>query len=125
MAKILVVDDEVDLANVAKLVLEIESHEVFIVTDPEMAVQKALEEKPDVILLDVVMPNVDGYDILKEVRQEPDLQKTRVAMLTSKNKSLDVMVGMHMLNVDDYIIKPYGKQDLLDRVRKILEKDEN
>jgi len=123
MAKILVVDDERDIADLIKLVLELKSHEVRVETDPENAVSMALGFEPDLILLDVVMPGVDGYDILREIRAQVSLKETPVAFLTSKNKSLDFMVGLHMLKVDDYITKPFGKKDLQDRVEKLLLKN--
>ena len=122
MAKIMAVDDEKDIADLVKLVLELENHEVALVNDPENAVAKALEWKPDLILLDVVMPKMDGYDVLAELRKQKELENTPVAFLTSKNKSVDFMVGLHMMKVEDYITKPFGKKDLLDRVNNLLKK---
>jgi len=125
MAKILVVDDEKDIADLIKLVLEIDQHQVTVVTDPELAVSTAENLLPDLILLDLVMPNVDGYDILKELRNLQKLQNIPVAFLTSKNKSVDFMVGLHMMKVDDYITKPFGKSDLLERVQVLLAKNKS
>jgi len=122
MAKILVIDDEKDIADLIKLVLEIDNHQVTVVTDPEQALSTALDIVPDLILLDLVMPNVDGYDIFKEIKAQNTLKKTPIAFLTSKNKSVDFMVGLHMMKVDDYITKPFGKKDLLERVNALLEK---
>ncbi|MBF0433660.1 MAG: response regulator transcription factor [Fibrobacteria bacterium] len=122
MAKILVVDDEQDIADLIKLVLELEQHEVTVVTDAEEAVPQACALQPDLVLLDLVMPHMDGYDVLRELRAENSLKKVPVAFLTSKNKSVDFMVGLHMMKVDDYITKPFGKKDLLDRVKKLLNK---
>jgi two-component system response regulator VicR len=122
MAKILVIDDEKDIADLIKLVLELDNHKVTVVTEPETAVSTALSIEPELILLDLVMPNIDGYDVLREIRTHDNLAKIPVAFLTSKNKSVDFMVGLHMMKVDDYITKPFGKKDLLDRVNALLEK---
>lgn len=122
MAKILCVDDERDIAELVKLVLELGKHQVTVVTEPEAAVQTALELQPDLILLDVVMPQVDGFDIFRELREQPPLAKVPIAFLTSNNKSVDIMVGLHVMKADDFITKPFGKQELLDRVNALLKK---
>lgn len=122
MAKILVVDDERDIADLVKLVLELGKHTVTLVTEPETAVATALQLMPDLILLDVVMPNVDGFDIFREIREQPSLVNIPIAFLTSNNKSVDLMVGLHVMKAEDYITKPFGKQELLDRVNKLLAK---
>ncbi len=125
MANILVVDDDRDIADLIKLVLELESHNVTVVTEPEEATELALANIPDLILLDVVMPRLDGYDVLREIRNHESLKDVSVAFLTSKNKSVDFMVGLHMMKVDDYITKPFGKKDLLNRVNALLNKKED
>jgi two-component system response regulator VicR len=122
MAKILCIDDEKDIAELVKLVLELGRHQVTVCTEPELAVPTALETGPDLILLDVVMPNVDGFDIFREIREQPSLAKIPIAFLTSNNKSVDLMVGLHVMKAEDYITKPFGKQELLDRVNALLKK---
>lgn len=122
MAKILCIDDEKDIAELVKLVLELGKHAVTVCTEPELAVPTALEVQPDLILLDVVMPNVDGFDIFREIREQPGLAKIPIAFLTSNNKSVDLMVGLHVMKAEDYITKPFGKQELLDRVNALLAK---
>jgi two-component system response regulator VicR len=122
MAKILCIDDEKDIAELVKLVLELGQHSVTVCTEPELAVPTAIEVNPDLILLDVVMPNVDGFDIFREIREQPSLAKIPIAFLTSNNKSVDLMVGLHVMKAEDYITKPFGKQELLDRVNALLKK---
>lgn len=122
MANILVVDDERDIADLVKLVLELGHHTVTVITEPENAVATALQLVPDLILLDVVMPNVDGFDIFREIREQPTLAKIPIAFLTSNNKGVDLMVGLHVMKAEDYITKPFGKQDLLNRVNKLIKK---
>ena len=122
MAKILCIDDEKDIAELVKLVLELGKHSVTVCTEPELAVPTALDVMPDLILLDVVMPNVDGFDIFREIREQPALARIPIAFLTSNNKSVDLMVGLHVMKAEDYITKPFGKQELLDRVNSLLGK---
>ncbi len=122
MAKVLVIDDEKDMAELVKLVLGIGNHEVTVVTEPDSAVSTALALDPDLILLDVVMPNVDGFDVFRELREQPALAKTPIAFLTSNNKSVDLMVGLHVMKAEDYITKPFGKEELLARVSALLQK---
>jgi two-component system response regulator VicR len=124
MAKILVIDDDKDIAELIKLVLELENHEVTVVTDPDIAIKVSVELQPQLILLDLVMPKVDGYEVLREIRAHESLSNVPVAFLTSKNKAVDFMVGIHMMKVNDYITKPFGKKDLLDRVNALLKKAE-
>lgn len=122
MAKILVIDDQKDIADLVKLVLELGQHQVLTVNEPDLAVTTALSFGPDLILLDVVMPNVDGYDLFHEIREQPELAKIPIAFLTSNNKNVDLMVGLHVMKAEDYFTKPFGKQDLLDRVNALLQK---
>ena len=125
MAKVLVIDDEKDIADLVMLVLELGSHKVTVCTEPDQAVPTALQVQPELILLDVVMPNVDGFEVFRELREEPALAKVPIAFLTSNNKSVDLMVGLHVMKAEDYITKPFGKQELLDRVNALLLKYQN
>jgi len=120
MAKVLVIDDERDIAELVKLVLGLGSHHVQVCNDPDQAVAVALEFRPDLVLLDVVMPGVDGYDVFHEIKARPEFKDLPVAFLTSNNKSVELMVGLHVMKAEEYITKPFGKQELLDRVTALL-----
>jgi two-component system, OmpR family, response regulator VicR len=122
MARVLVIDDEKDIAEIVQLVLQLGGHQVRQCNEPNSAVEIALEYRPDLILLDVVMPGVDGYDVFHELKACEELKAIPVAFLTSNNKSVDLMVGLHVMKAEDYITKPFGKQELLDRVNSLLKK---
>ena len=122
MAHIMVVDDEKDIADLVRLVLELESHKVTVVNEPERALETALVAKPDLVLLDVVMPRMDGFEVYRELRSKPELAKIAIAFLTSNNRPVDIMMGLHVVKAEDYITKPFGKQELLDRVKVLLKK---
>jgi two-component system response regulator VicR len=122
MAHVLVVDDEKDIAELVRLVLELGQHRVTVVHDPEKAVAEAMQAKPDLILLDVVMPRMDGFEVYRELKAQAELEKIPIAFLTSNNRSVALLVGLHVMKAEDYITKPFGKQELLDRVTALLKK---
>jgi two-component system, OmpR family, response regulator VicR len=120
MARILVVDDEEDMVDVIRLVLESEGHEVRAQLDPERAVQTAIEFAPELVLTDLVMPGMDGHQVFRALREVPGLANVPFAFLTSRDRPIDLMVGLHVLGAADYITKPFDRLDLLRRVRKLL-----
>lgn len=121
MARILVVDDEEDMANVIRLVLESDGHEVRVELAPEMAVEAAKEFAPELVLTDLVMPGMDGHQVFRALRELPDLAAVPFVFLTSRNKPIDLMVGLHVMGAADYITKPFDRPDLVRRVRKLLD----
>lgn len=121
MARILVVDDEEDMANVIRLVLESDGHEIRVELAPEMAVEAAKEFAPELVLTDLVMPGMDGHQVFRALRELPDLAAVPFVFLTSRNKPIDLMVGLHVMGAADYITKPFDRPDLVRRVRKLLD----
>lgn len=122
--KILVIEDDKDIADLVKLVLETESYIVELVLDPLIAFDKAKSYKPDAILLDLIMPEIDGWEIFKLLREDKDFDDVPIAILTAKSEEFDAMVGLHVMNVDAYITKPFGKQKLIDKINELFKKDQ-
>ena len=120
--KILVIEDEKDIADLVKLVLETDCFEVESVLDPETAYEKARSYRPDAILLDLLMPKVDGWTIFKKIRQDVTFNEVPIAILTAKSQQVDQMVGLHIMNADAYITKPFGKQELIDKTYELIGK---
>jgi DNA-binding response OmpR family regulator len=120
MARILVVDDEEDMVDVIRLVLESDGHQVRSEVDPEHAVQAAIEFSPQLVLIDLVMPGMDGHQVFRALREVPGLHDLPFAFLTSRDRPIDLMVGLHVLGASDYITKPFDRADLLRRVGKLL-----
>jgi DNA-binding response OmpR family regulator len=120
MARILVEDDEEDMLNVIRLILESDGHEVRSEVAPERAVLAAVEFVPELVLTDLVMPGMDGHQVFRALREVPGLQEVPFAFLTSRDRPIDLMVGLHVLGASDYITKPFDRLDLLRRVRKLL-----
>ena len=119
--KILVIEDDKDIADLVKLVLETtEDFEVETVLDPLMAYDKVKEYQPDAILLDLSMPKMDGWAVFKLIRSDYAFSNTPIAILTAKSQQFDQMVGLHIMNADAYITKPFGKQELIDKTYELF-----
>lgn len=115
--KILIVEDEPSLVFTLKDTLESENYDVDVVTDGANAVETVQQFEPDLMILDLMLPNVSGYDICKEIR---DLKYTfPIIMLTAKDQEIDKVTGLN-LGADDYITKPFGVKELLARIRARL-----
>lgn len=114
--KILVVDDEKNIVDIIKFNLKKEGYEVITASDGEEAVLKTFEENPDLILLDIMMPRVDGYEACKKIREKYD---TPIIMLTARAEEVDKVLGLE-LGADDYVTKPFGVRELMARVKANL-----
>jgi len=117
--KIMVVDDEPDTVDLVKLVLETEGFEVMTAYSGRECLMKLEKEEPDAVLLDIMMPEMDGWEVFKKIREK--YNKLPVAMLTVRNQDIDKMLGLHVLKADDYITKPFGRKELVERVKKMVE----
>lgn len=118
--RIMIVDDEPDTVDLVKLVLETEGYETSVAYSGQEALDKINVERPDLVLLDIMMPQLDGWAVRKEIVENEDTKDIPVVMLTAKAQPLDKMIGLHVVGVTDYITKPFGRQELIDRVRKVL-----
>ncbi len=118
--KILVVDDEKAIADIIKFNLKKEGYEVITANDGEEGIVKAFTENPDLILLDIMMPKVDGYEVCKKVREK---FSTPIIMLTARAEEVDKVLGLE-LGADDYVTKPFGIRELMARVKANLRKYE-
>ena len=127
--KILVIDDDPDLQVAVKTVLESKSYQVVAAYDGDEGLQKVVEERPDLIILDVIMPGKHGFDVCKELKTDPKyyfFSKIPVLMLTvypddREKMHLSVREGM-LSEAEDYIQKPFEPEELLRRVEELLER---
>lgn len=117
--KILIVDDEEHIVELLDFNLKNAGYETFIATDGNEAVKTAKEEKPNLILLDLMLPGIDGFDVCKEIKKDNDMKNTSIIMLTAKGEELDKILGLE-LGADDYITKPFSVRELLARVKAVL-----
>lgn len=117
--RILVIDDEAVLAETIAYNLEQAGYEVLTAVDGASALEMARREKPDLIILDLMLPEMDGLDVCRQLRQEQGTTTTPILILTAKSEEIDVVVGLEV-GADDYITKPFGRRELLARVRAML-----
>ena len=118
---ILIVDDEKDLCDLLKFNLENEGYSTLIANDGEKAIELAAEKKPDLVLLDIMLPGKDGWEVLRELRQAAATKSIPVIFLTAKDSEIDEVVGLE-LGADDYIVKPVSIRKLLARVKMVFRK---
>ncbi len=115
-SKILVVDDERPIVDILKINLEKNGYKVLCAYDGEAAVAKALAEEPDLILLDVMLPKMDGFTVCKRVREKSSVP---IIMLTAREEEVDKVLGLE-LGADDYMTKPFSLRELMARVKANL-----
>ena len=114
--KILVVDDDVNICELLRLYLEKEGYTVSIVNDGESAVKSFGEIQPDLMLLDIMLPRLDGWQVCREVRKFSDKP---IIMLTAKGEEIERIVGLE-LGADDYIVKPFSAREVVARIKAVL-----
>ena len=119
MKKILIVDDEPNIVMSLEYLFKKENFEVFIARDGSEAIEIAEYNLPDIILLDIMMPNVDGYQVLKYLKNSPKLKDIKVLFLSAKNKVSDIELGLQ-LGADKYISKPFSTKKLVKEVKELL-----
>lgn len=122
MPKILIVEDEPSMRLGLKDNLEYESYEVEIAEDGQVGLEKIHSSKYDLILLDVMLPKISGFDVCKTLRKEGNT--TPVILLTAKGEEIDKVLGLE-LGADDYITKPFSLRELLARIKAVLRRSEN
>lgn len=114
--KILIVDDDVNIAELISLYLTKECFDTLIVHDGEDAIKQFHSYAPDLVLLDLMLPGIDGYEVCRQIRRT---SKTPIIMLSAKGEVFDKVLGLE-LGADDYIIKPFDSKELVARVRAVL-----
>ena len=117
MAKILIIEDEVEMANSLKDNFEFEGHEIEVAFDGEVGIKSVYSFSPDLIILDIMLPNKSGYDVCRELRSNEIT--TPIIFLSARGQEIDKVLGLE-LGADDYITKPFGVRELIARVNAVL-----
>ncbi len=117
--KILIADDEQNIVISVEFLMKREGYEVTVAADGEEALARIRAEKPDLVLLDVMMPKKNGFDVCQEVRADASLAGVRILMLTARGRETEVAKGI-ALGADGYMTKPFSTKDLVDKVRELL-----
>lgn len=119
MHRILIVDDEPNIVLALELLMKKEGYEVHAVDDGERAVQAAKELRPDLIILDIMMPKMDGYEVCQRIRSDALLKDVSIIMLTAKGREVEREKGL-ALGADHYITKPFSTRQVVMKVKDIL-----
>lgn len=122
--KILIIDDDLDTLRLVGLMLQRQGYQISAATNGQQGLEKAFEENPDLILLDVMMPDMDGYEVTRRLRQNPATMETPVLMFTAKTQLDDKVVG-YEVGANDYLTKPTHPSELQARVKALLARTSN
>ena len=116
MGKILVVDDDINICELLRLYIEKEGYEVIIANDGGQAVAKFKTERPDLVMLDIMLPVLDGWQVCREIRKT---SQCPIIMLTAKGEVFDKVLGLE-LGADDYVVKPFETKEIVARIKAVL-----
>ena len=118
--KILIVDDEPDIIQTLQDRLEMNGYIVITANNGREGLKKAVEEKPDIMLLDVIMPVMDGLEMLEAVRKHPEVKDCSIIMVTARSQTQDI-TRAKACGIDDYVVKPFDLSELLEKIENITE----
>jgi phosphate regulon transcriptional regulator PhoB len=121
--KILIVDDEKDLVDLMVYNLEREGFQTLRAYDGETALKLAVSKKPDLIILDLMLPGVQGMEVCKKIRQNPETAAMPIIMLTAKGEEIDKVLGLEF-GADDYVTKPFSVKEMMARIKAVLRRME-
>jgi len=116
---VLIADDEPNIVISLEFLLEQDGYRVLVARDGNEALEAIEREVPDLVLLDIMLPRLSGYDVCQRIRQNPNWRKVRVIMLTARGREVEVTKGL-ALGADAYVTKPFSTRELLDQVRRQL-----
>ena len=114
------IEDELEMIDLVKLILGRKGFELVGAVGGREGLETVRELKPDLVLLDLMMPDMDGWEVYQQMKADEELKDIPVIVVTAKAQSIDKVLGLHIAKVDDYVTKPFGPQELLQSVNKVL-----
>jgi DNA-binding response OmpR family regulator len=118
--RVVCIEDEPEMIDLVQLILGRRGFDVIGANGGIEGLETVRREKPDLVLLDLMMPDMDGWEVYQQIKADEELREIPVVVVTAKAQSIDKVLGLHIAKVDDYITKPFGPQELLASVEKIL-----
>ncbi len=118
--RVLCIEDQSEMVDLFRLILEQDNFQVSGAMGGADGLARARAQKPDVILLDLMMPEMDGWEVFKQLKADPATQHIPVIVVTARSENIDRLLGLHIAKVDDYVTKPFGPKELLDSVNRVL-----
>ena len=119
------IEDEPEMIDLVKLILGRKGFELVGAVGGREGLETVRQLKPDLVLLDLMMPDMDGWEVYQKMKTDEDLKEIPVIVVTAKAQSIDKVLGLHIAKVEDYVTKPFGPQELLQAVNKVLGLDES
>jgi two-component system, OmpR family, alkaline phosphatase synthesis response regulator PhoP len=116
--KILVADDDNNIRDALSFILEEEGYRVWIAKDGAQALRKVKNSRPDIVFLDIMMPELNGYEVCRIIKNDPDLKKTYVIMLTAQDQVAEYELGKEV-GADEYIVKPFSPREILAIIKNL------
>ena len=124
--KVVCIEDEPEMIDLVKLILGRKGFDLTGAMGGREGLEAVRRIKPDLVLLDLMMPDMDGWEVYQQMKADHELADIPVIVVTAKAQSIDKVLGLHIAKVDDYVTKPFGPQELLQSVERVLgEKDTN
>lgn len=117
--KVLIADDNENIRDALTYLFEDEGYELILAKDGTETIRKVREQRPDILFLDVMMPEINGYDVCRTIKSDPDLKGTYIIMLTAKGQIIEQERGKEV-GADEYIVKPFSPMEVLVKVKTIL-----
>lgn len=120
--KVVCIEDEPEMIDLVKLILGRKGFQVIGANGGREGLALIERERPNLVLLDLMMPDMDGWEVYQQMKAREDMKTIPVIIVTAKAQSIDRVLGLHIAKVDDYITKPFGPQELLESVERVLAK---
>jgi DNA-binding response OmpR family regulator len=120
--KVVCIEDEPEMIDLVKLILGRKGFDLTGAMGGREGLEVVRRIKPDLVLLDLMMPDMDGWEVYQQMKADEDLMGIPVIVVTAKAQSIDKVLGLHIAKVDDYVTKPFGPQELLQSVERVLSK---
>jgi len=122
--KIVYFEDDNDMVELVRIILGREGYQVEGIAEGQAGINLTKQTRPDVILLDLMLPDIDGWEIYRELKKDETTMEIPVIVVTAKAQSIDKVLGLDIAKVDDYISKPFRPNDLLERVNEVLARED-
>ena len=121
--RVLCIEDDQGMIDLVKLILSRKGYQVVGATGGRDGLEEMERQQPDLVLLDLMMPDMDGWEVYQQMKANELLKNIPVIIVTAKAQSIDKVLGLHIAKVDDYLTKPFGPQELLDSVERVIDRN--
>jgi two-component system response regulator VicR len=121
--RVVYIEDEPEMIDLVRLILNRRGYEIIGANGGREGLDLVRAQTPDLVLLDLMMPDMDGWDVYQQMKADEHTQNIPVIVVTAKAQSIDKVLGLHIAKVDDYISKPFSPQELVDSVEKVIAKN--